>query len=189
MSGKPRQCHICGKGFKKVAYLRNHWSHSECGAVLQKARNAQKPKQIHDMQRSPSPSLSICSDTYANYFPEPPAESSADIAPNSPPPAKKFRPIVEDIEDEETSSWLSRDNFISMDFVGAGAVLEGKEEMNRFEWFRDTKRKKGEEMWAPFKSREEWQLARWLMLSGISHSDIDAFAKLPIVCSSNDTGE
>ncbi|KAE9393724.1 hypothetical protein BT96DRAFT_958989 [Gymnopus androsaceus JB14] len=53
--------------------------------------------------------------------------------------------------------------------------------MNRFEWFRDTKRKKGEEMWAPFKSREEWQLARWLMLSGISHSDIDAFAKLPII--------
>ena len=184
MSAKPHQCQICEKAFKKVAHLRNHWAHSKCGSVL-KERNAQKSKRIHkphNIQRSPSPSLSIHSNTYADYFPEPP-DSPAD----SPPPAKKFPPIIEDAEDDETAPQLSRDTFVSVDFVGTGAILEGKEEKNRFERFRDMKQKKGEEMWAPFKSREEWQLARWLMLSGISHGDIDAFAKLPIVRSSYDS--
>ncbi|KAF9063782.1 hypothetical protein BDP27DRAFT_1231533, partial [Rhodocollybia butyracea] len=35
--------------------------------------------------------------------------------------------------------------------------------------------------WSPFKSHAEWQLARWLMLSGISQADIDSFAKLLII--------
>ncbi|KAK0184298.1 hypothetical protein F5146DRAFT_938722, partial [Armillaria mellea] len=36
----------------------------------------------------------------------------------------------------------------------------------------------GEEMWAPFKSYEEWELAQWLMMAGVSQADIDRFAKL-----------
>ncbi|KAH7867862.1 uncharacterized protein C8R40DRAFT_996746, partial [Lentinula edodes] len=52
---------------------------------------------------------------------------------------------------------------------------------NGFQQFKDTKQEKSEEMWSPFKSRKEWQLARWLMLSGVSHGDIDSFAKLSII--------
>jgi hypothetical protein len=68
-----------------------------------------------------------------------------------------------------------------VDFTGAGAVVSGLPSVNAFQRFKAEKEDRGEEVWAPYKSREEWQLARWLMLSGITKSNIDSFAKLPIV--------
>ncbi|KAK0243557.1 hypothetical protein EDD85DRAFT_919323 [Armillaria nabsnona] len=47
-----------------------------------------------------------------------------------------------------------------------------------FELFRREKEEKKEEMWVPFSSREEWELAHWLMRSSISQREIDAFLKL-----------
>ncbi|KAF8799293.1 hypothetical protein BYT27DRAFT_7040688, partial [Phlegmacium glaucopus] len=32
--------------------------------------------------------------------------------------------------------------------------------------------------WAPFESEDEWELARWLMTSGVSQTKIDSFLKL-----------
>lgn len=179
-------CTICNSYCgKKRGHLRNHLKHTTCGDTV-KERNALKRKHLSDaqpeFQHESSPGFSIHSEQdYPALFPSPPAHTYSPPDP-PPPPPKKYRTTIIEVEDEETAaSGLSRCNFTSQDFVGAGAVKDGLEEKNAFERFRDNKQGKGEEIFSPFKSREEWQLARWLMLSGISHSDIDAFAKLPIV--------
>lgn len=38
-----------------------------------------------------------------------------------------------------------------------------------------------EHPWAPFESEEEWELARWLLRSGLSQAEIDRYLKLDIV--------
>ncbi|KAJ3805926.1 hypothetical protein F5876DRAFT_69381 [Lentinula aff. lateritia] len=89
---------------------------------------------------------------------------------------------VEEVTDNgDSSPGMSRNHFVSVDFSGAGAELGGEKWKNGFQRFKNTKQEKSEEMWSPFKSRKEWQLARWLMLSGVSHGDIDSFAKLSII--------
>ncbi|KAJ7574917.1 hypothetical protein C8J56DRAFT_802318 [Mycena floridula] len=47
-----------------------------------------------------------------------------------------------------------------------------------FEDFREEQKKHGDEPWAPFKSEEDWELARWLMESGASQTKINSFLKL-----------
>lgn len=55
----------------------------------------------------------------------------------------------------------------------------------------ETEKKKRDEAglssWSPFKDREEWELAQWLLKSGLSQTAIDRFLKLRIVSHSNDT--
>ncbi|KAJ3766514.1 hypothetical protein FB446DRAFT_767396 [Lentinula raphanica] len=85
---------------------------------------------------------------------------------------------VEDVIDEDE---VLHSNFVSQDFIGAGAVLDGQNNQNMFNKHRTEKESKGEEMWAPFASQKEWQLVRWLMLSGVSQGDIDTFAKLDFI--------
>jgi hypothetical protein len=38
--------------------------------------------------------------------------------------------------------------------------------------------KAGDAPWMPFESENEWELARWLMTSGVSQKQIDEFLKL-----------
>jgi hypothetical protein len=42
-------------------------------------------------------------------------------------------------------------------------------------------RKAEEEAWGPFRTEEEWDLARWLMTSSVSQTKLDEFLKLPVV--------
>jgi hypothetical protein len=48
------------------------------------------------------------------------------------------------------------------------------------EWRRDQKKRK-EPPWSPFENREEWELAKWLITSGISQKKIDALLNLKMV--------
>ncbi|KAK0474324.1 hypothetical protein EDD18DRAFT_1313462 [Armillaria luteobubalina] len=49
-----------------------------------------------------------------------------------------------------------------------------------FERIKQEQKKQGQQMWAPFKTHEEWELAQWLMMSGVSQADIDRFVKLAV---------
>lgn len=50
--------------------------------------------------------------------------------------------------------------------------------MARFGAYRQEQVERGEEPWAPFESEAEWELARWLMTSGVSQNKINDFLKL-----------
>ena len=50
-----------------------------------------------------------------------------------------------------------------------------------FEELRDSKSSKHEDSFAPFANREEWELASFLMRSGLSQEQIDDYLTLPIV--------
>ncbi|OJT15374.1 hypothetical protein TRAPUB_8065, partial [Trametes pubescens] len=41
--------------------------------------------------------------------------------------------------------------------------------------------KAGDSPWAPFQDKEEWQLAHWLVTSGLMQSSIEKYLKLSIM--------
>lgn len=93
-----------------------------------------------------------------------------------PPPSKRTR--VEDVEDEDDT--LGPREYYIEDFPwpAGDPILERGVSPMFFELLRREKVMKGEDMWRPFSSREEWELARWLVRSGISQKEIDNFLKL-----------
>jgi hypothetical protein len=53
-----------------------------------------------------------------------------------------------------------------------------KTRRSSFEQYLDEQKKAGDAPWAPFESEDEWELARWLMTSGVSQTKMDSFLKL-----------
>ncbi|KAJ7060890.1 hypothetical protein C8F01DRAFT_988007 [Mycena amicta] len=99
------------------------------------------------------------------------------------PPASNLdrRASVKEIEDEEdedldvpgSSRW-------SEDYPEpAGCKLDdGAKGKTAFEAFREQQIELGLEPWAPFDSEADWELARWLVESGVSRTKMDEFLKL-----------
>lgn len=50
-----------------------------------------------------------------------------------------------------------------------------------FEELKTQRESQGFSKWAPFKDEEEWELAQWLIRSGLSQTAIDEFLKLAVV--------
>ncbi|KAI0642010.1 hypothetical protein C8Q79DRAFT_891571, partial [Trametes meyenii] len=50
-----------------------------------------------------------------------------------------------------------------------------------FERIQREKNERNETPWAPFESREEWELAKWLATTGLTQTDIGKFLDLKIV--------
>ncbi|KAJ7075485.1 hypothetical protein B0H15DRAFT_925432 [Mycena belliarum] len=84
---------------------------------------------------------------------------------------KRPRATVEEVEDED-DRWYQT----FPDELAAGAILERCK--TQFEKLREEQTKAGQPPWAPFASEEEWELAHWLMTSGISQSKTDEFLNL-----------
>lgn len=80
------------------------------------------------------------------------------------------RASVEDVEDEEDARYID-------DFVGAG-LPHAESCQSKFEHHFANQREAGDAPWAPFESEDEWELARWLMTSGVSQKQMDEFLKL-----------
>lgn len=72
------------------------------------------------------------------------------------------------------------DDYIE-DFPGSAGEPTGKTKKTSFEKIRKMQRKAEEEAWGPFRTEEEWDLARWLMTSSVSQTKLDEFLKLPLV--------
>ncbi|KAJ7762799.1 hypothetical protein DFH07DRAFT_867460 [Mycena maculata] len=104
---------------------------------------------------------------------DPPSDTAVP-SPEIPRPTKRPRATVEEIPDED-ERW-------TQDFpeeFQAGAVLE--ECKTQFEKLRQEQKDHGENPWHPFESEDEWELARWLMNSGLSQSKTDDYLKLKVV--------
>jgi hypothetical protein len=88
---------------------------------------------------------------------------------------KRRRVEIEDVidEDDEESRWIE-------DFPTAAGATKGRCE-STFQTHRNAQQTAGNAPWAPFESKKEWELARWLMTSGISQKKMDSFLKLESV--------
>ncbi|KAJ7261447.1 hypothetical protein C8J57DRAFT_1232312 [Mycena rebaudengoi] len=108
-----------------------------------------------------------------DVFADPPSPSSSTSGLPAPGPQvqKCPRATVEEVEDED-DEWVQ-------DFpeeFQAGATFGSCQ--TQFEKLRDEQEKAGLPPWAPFESEDEWELARWLMTSGLSQTKTDDYLKL-----------
>ncbi|KAH9847794.1 hypothetical protein C2E23DRAFT_741139, partial [Lenzites betulinus] len=103
--------------------------------------------------------------------------ANADSDPDVGRPAQRRRVEVEEVADEEEGG-LPRRPWLE-DFPGDAGKTFGRGETS-FERIRRRKEAAGEALWAPFECQEEWELAEWLVTSGLTQSNIDKFLKLKI---------
>ena len=81
------------------------------------------------------------------------------------------------MEDEDE---ISNDSHFIEDFPTQVGLPHSahKTQLSDFEHHLDEQKKAGHAPWAPFKTEDEWELARWLMTSGVSQKKINSFLKL-----------
>lgn len=85
------------------------------------------------------------------------------------------RARVEDVDDEESNEpnrWIK-------DYPGPAGATSGQSQ-SYFEKVRDEQKTRGEDPWAPFEDKDEWELAQWL-IQNVGQNATDKFLKLPIV--------
>lgn len=95
------------------------------------------------------------------------------------PTRESRRATVEDVEDEDVITKDSDSRFIE-DFPRPAGLPHSadKTRSSNFERHLYEQKKAGDAPWAPFETEDEWELARWLMTSGVSQTKIDSFLKL-----------
>ncbi|KAF9548524.1 hypothetical protein CPC08DRAFT_648414 [Agrocybe pediades] len=99
-----------------------------------------------------------------------------------PQPSKRAR--VEDVyDDDDDDSPNNRRPTTTSRFVepyprSAGTPLS--QACPKFEKLKAEQEKQGENEWAPFRDKEEWELARWLS-ARVGHTGIEEYLALPIV--------
>ncbi|KAJ7463128.1 hypothetical protein B0H11DRAFT_2159912 [Mycena galericulata] len=116
-------------------------------------------------------------ETYLDPPPnEMPLPSSNSTVPEPPAanPRKRPRATVEEVEDED-ARWVQ--DF--PDDMEAGVPLGTCQ--TYFEKLREQQKEGGHAPWYPFESEDEWELARWLMTSGLSQKKMDEYLKLKSV--------
>ena len=101
--------------------------------------------------------------------PTPPALDNANER-----PLKRARVEVEEVEDEDAP----RRCYVESYPDGAAEIL-GRSK-TKFDAYREGQDERGEQRWAPFRDKEEWELAQWL-LKNVGQTKIDEFLKLDIV--------
>jgi hypothetical protein len=105
----------------------------------------------------------------------PPSHDCSDSGGDLPePPAKRTRVTVEDVEDEEDGQRFP------MKYPGNVAAVLGEGE-TEFAKLHEAQEASGQSPWAPFKDRDEWELAEWLS-KRVNKTGTEEFLKLPIVC-------
>lgn len=95
------------------------------------------------------------------------------------PPSRRV--TVEEVPDEDLDAGgLPHRPWMIEDYPEpAGTPLGTAETL--FEEYRRVHKEAGKGKWAPFESEEEWELAQWLVTSGLSQQAIDKYLKLNIV--------
>ncbi|KAJ7779093.1 hypothetical protein B0H16DRAFT_1878677 [Mycena metata] len=105
--------------------------------------------------------------------PRPDLERDANLS--APPvdanPGSNKRARVEEEEDED-ARWVQP---CPAEYAAGGIYERCK---TAFEKAREAQRKEGHPPWYPFESEDEWEVARWLMTSGLSQTKVEEHLKL-----------
>lgn len=98
------------------------------------------------------------------------------------------RPVtVEDVPDVEQGG-LPQKAWIE-DYPGNAGRTEAAAGETSFERHDKARKAAGDSLWAPFEDEQEWQLAHWLVTSGLTQTDIETFLKLDIVSTGATVGK
>ena len=179
------RCGVCGQGFSSQQGLRAHVRLSPgCREVIQ-ARN-----QLRETTTltSPPPNHNTFPDIGQDTPPEidishPPSSLTSVDADR--PEADPRRARVEDADDEDEDGRVAggENRYWLWDFPDglAGGIIEGSVLAHigsRFENIRHRQRLAGKAPWDPFLDDEEWEVAQWLVETGVSQRNIDRLLKL-----------
>ncbi|KAF8893149.1 hypothetical protein BD779DRAFT_1468164 [Infundibulicybe gibba] len=87
---------------------------------------------------------------------------------------------IEEIEDEDDydAPWSSK-RYIEAFPRPAGIPINPHRAKTKFELLQEARTEAGQDEWAPFASKDEWELATWLM-KNVGQKSADEFLKLPI---------
>ncbi|KAJ7204113.1 hypothetical protein GGX14DRAFT_698863 [Mycena pura] len=101
-------------------------------------------------------------------------DTGASGAAAAPTTGKRTRETVEGVADED-DRWTA-------DFPEEReAGKRGKPCKNQFEKRLDEQQSAAQAPWNPFENKDEWELGKWLMTSGVSQGKIEEFLKLDVV--------
>ncbi|KAF8054072.1 hypothetical protein FPV67DRAFT_1442201, partial [Lyophyllum atratum] len=78
---------------------------------------------------------------------------------------------------EDLDNVVNPDDRWVEDYPGSAGATYGHCE-NTFSTYRQKQETRGHAPWYPFESQKEWEVAEWLMTSGVSQRKIDSFLKL-----------
>lgn len=174
------KCGHCGKGTFTVKGLQSHISQTV------KCRQALKDRvsQIISLDKSDG----LTSDAMDVDIPPLPNDSSPDtymdddiaMSSHTPECGVNLRCVtVEEVEDEEPGG-LPKRPWVGEYPEDVAAILG--EAKTAFEELLAQKKGAGVDNFAPFADREDWELASWLVQSGLSQEAIGNYLTLPIVC-------
>ena len=84
---------------------------------------------------------------------------------------------IENVEDEDD---ITKYSCFIEDFPEPAGLPHSADKtwLSDFEHHLYEQKKAGDVPWVPFETEDEWELARWLMTSGMSQTKIDSFLKL-----------
>lgn len=162
---KQHQCRYCGRHFPTVPALRVH---------ISKKRSCRENRQkvLARLNRRLAPAgveavddveMADESDTLADHGPPTPNLTAQSAAPSSG-------------GHEKISRWVEP-------YPKPAGATKGMGQTD-FAKVLEQQRDSGQDPWAPFDSRDEWELAQWL-LRNVGQNATDEFLKLPVVSSSD----
>lgn len=195
----PHKC-PCGADLPTLRGLRSHQTQSrECKAWAARAKAAiSSPTSSSDSEdeleglegsepaTTPPADDDLDSDNIdigSPLPPDPPVIEDSDEKSMMTQSSSRKRHYVheEDVDSEEDES-LEADSVYIQEFPAQFRAGWKKGEVEtQFEILRREQKAEGQEPWHPFPSKNEWELARWLMESATSQSKIDSFIKLEAV--------
>lgn len=166
----------------------------DCGAILRSRRHLAIHYRINEDCRDALLSAQSAAQQPVSLFPlvNPPAVYTAGAPDNLRSPSVRLpveemdtpihsspdvRPpvTVEEVEDVDTIA-IDGDKFTLEYLPHAGEVVGTGQSKRVAEY--EGQLQNGELPWAPFSSQKEWELAEWLVQSGVSQSNIDKLLKL-----------
>ena len=150
-----------------------------CWEALQRAASKSKPNDLNNSNEDgiqPSDELPSQEETNRSMLFD--QDFSADLPQldGDNPSSSSQQACVEEVEDEEAGGsprWVE-------DYPGNAGETKSQGQ-SYFECWREAQKENEYEPWAPFKDLEEWELAQWIMQSGLSQGATDKYLKLPIV--------
>ncbi|KAJ3503514.1 hypothetical protein NLJ89_g8395 [Agrocybe chaxingu] len=169
-------CQFCYRALRTPQGLQSHFSQSAaCAAELKQLYEVVSQDHAATGEEQPHEPSDVLMDAHPALTEDYPA---------SPPPPPSQRATVADVDDSEEPNMPPHttddlENCWIEDYPeDRKAGLAGLPCQTSFEYLRRKQQEAKVEPWAPFESKSEWELARWLMTSNVSQNKIDMFLKL-----------